>query len=230
MAQYILTDPIIKTVDANKQNAGKKYLVGKLTNSRCVWDAPQTFTCFIDHIVEAFAQLLPVTKGGVAQQEQAIPDVYKTIYGCWLPWVAPAPFYKQHLSDHPARPATATSAAREAIRAGSLVKRGGTPIVYTTLTIFCQYYIDEDGNKQWLRGQSPEEIGMQNYLAYCIPVSQDNSPQDVTQGGQPPVENIGGQNYQTVAPPNNNTGGQPAQQQQQPQFMQGPAQSPGMIQ
>ena len=37
MARYKLIEPLIKTVEQGKQNAGTKYLVAKLQNTLCPW-------------------------------------------------------------------------------------------------------------------------------------------------------------------------------------------------
>lgn len=179
MARYKLIEPLIKTVEQGKQNAGTKYLVAKLQNTLCPWEDMQTFTYFIQPIVNIFTPLLSIQHGGTAQADQPIPEELQYVTGCWIDWCPPQKFYKQHLSDHPAQPATANRPAREAIKAGSLVSKGGKPILYTTLRIFCQYYIDEFGEKQWIRGGSPEEVGQRAFGAYCVPAEEDKAPQNV---------------------------------------------------
>lgn len=61
MARYKLIEPLIKTVEAGKQNAGTKYVVAKLQNVMCIWEEPQTFTCFIQPIVNMLTPLLYTT-------------------------------------------------------------------------------------------------------------------------------------------------------------------------
>lgn len=215
MARYRILNPVIKTVEQGKQNAGKKYLVAELQNTMCVWEPTQTFTCFIDAIVAAFTPLLSIAHGGTAQQDAQLPEELSTVTGCWIDWVPPQKFYKQHLSSHPAQPATPTRAARPAIQAGELVKKGDTPILYTTLRIFCQYYLDEFNEKQWIRGGSPEEVGQRAFSAYCIPAKEDGTPQAMPTT-QPEI--VGGQVIQTAPQP------QPQQQVQgQGQFNGQPA-------
>ena len=209
MARYKIIEPQIKEVAAGKQNAGTKYLVAKLQNTLCIWEEPQTFTCFIAPIVNMFAPLLSIQHGGTSQADQPIPEELAYVTGCWIDWCPPQKFYKQHLSDHAPRPATATRPAQEAIKAGSLVMKGGKPILYTTLRIFCQYYLDEFGEKQWIRGGSPEEVGQRAFSAYCVPAEEDKTPQAMPTA--PNTEIVGGKAVQTAPAP-----------QAQPTFVQQP--------
>lgn len=213
MARYKIIEPQIKVVEQGKQNAGTKYLLAKLQNALCLWEEPQTFPCFIQPIVNLFTPLLSIQHGGTAQADQPIPEELQMVTGCWIDWCPPQKFYKQHLSSHPARPATATQPAREAIQAGSLVMKGGKPILYTTLRIFCQYYMDEFGEKQWIRGGSPEEVGQRAFSAYCVPAEENTTPQIMPTAPAPEI--VGGQVVQPAPAPT-------AQQGQQPQFVQNP--------
>ena len=86
------------------------------------------------------------------------------------------------------------------------------PILYTTLRIFCQYYIDEFGEKQWIRGGSPEEVGQRAFGAYCVPAEEDKAPQFVPTTPAPEI--IGGQVVQPAPAP--------TAQGQQPTFTQAP--------
>lgn len=210
MARYKIIEPQIKVVEQGKQNAGTKYLLAKLQNALCLWEEPQTFTCFIQPIVNLFTPLLSIQHGGTAQADQPIPEELQMVTGCWIDWCPPQKFYKQHLSSHPARPATATQPAKEAIQAGSLVMKGGKPILYTTLRIFCQYYMDEFGEKQWIRGGSPEEVGQRAFSAYCIPAEEDKAPQLMPTTPEPEI--VGGKVVQPA----------PTAQGQQPTFTQAP--------
>lgn len=231
MAQYKIVDPIIRVigqqydlngnpvggVNTNVQNAGKKYLRCTLKNTRCFWEEGQTYTCFLPEIIAAFESVLPINKGGQAQQEQPIPAELATIQGCWVDWKPAQMFYKKHLSDHPAQPATPTKAARPAIKAGDLVGEKGNPTIFTTLRIFCIYYIDEFNEKQFIRGNSPEEVGQRAFSNYCIPVTENKTPQVVT---QPEPEVIGGQTIQPAAIPVTPQYQPQPQQPQQPQQFQ----------
>ena len=156
-------------------------------------------------------------KGWIDEVQKRLDELPKStelqyVTGCWIDWCPPQKFYKQHLSDHPARPATATRPATEAIKAGSLVSKGGKPILYTTLRIFCQYYIDEFGEKQWIRGGSPEEVGQRAFSAYCIPAEEDKAPQLMPTTPEPEI--VGGKVVQPAPAP--------TAQGQQPTFTQAP--------
>ena len=60
-------------------------------------------------------------------------------------------------------------------KAGDYVKAAnGTPLVYpkeTGIVVFVQYYMDEQGKEQMVRGMSLAEQGMRAFQAYCEPVS-----------------------------------------------------------
>lgn len=211
MAQYRILNPVIRTVEQSKQNAGKKYLVASLQNARCIWETPQNFTCFNENVVNAYAQLLSVQKGGTQQADQPIPEELQLLSGCWVDYTPEQKFYKQHLSNHPAVPPSPTNPqGRPEIKAGEIVKKGGVPVVYTTLRVFCQYYIDEFGEKQYLRGESPMEVGQRAFSAYCIPINEDKTPQTT----EDPIVQVSAQPQA------------PQQAQPQPQFVNQPAAGP----
>ena len=81
MARYKLIEPLIKTVEQGKQNAGTKYLVAKLQNTLCPWEDMQTFTCFIQPIVNILTPLLSIQHGGTAQADQPIPEELQYVTG-----------------------------------------------------------------------------------------------------------------------------------------------------
>lgn len=206
MAQYKLIEPEIRTVEEGKQNAGKKYLVAKLVNKLCIWDEPQTFACFNDVIVNAYINLLPINKGGIAEVAQPIPQEMAEITGHWVDYIPEQKFYKQHLSSHSARLATATSVARPAIKVGDLVGKNGIPTIFSKLRVFCIYFIDEEGERNYVRGGSPEEVGQRAFQSYCIPVDENRAPQPVAPtNGNPESEPI----------PEVHASGNPSQQGQQ---------------
>lgn len=205
MARYRIMNPELRIIAQGKQNAGKKYLYASLQNANCVWEAPQTFTSFNENVVNAYEQLLPLDKGGKAQVAQELPEELQYVTGCWIDWKPAQRFYKRHLSNHPAVPPSPTNPrGREAIMAGSLVMKAGTPIVYDTLRIFCLYYVDEFGEKTFLRGEGPEEVGQRAFMAYCEPIAEDHTPQDVINGASQPT-------------PQQPANQQPASQPMQPQ-------------
>lgn len=184
MARYLLQDVKLIPVglmadgqiDRRKNPDGtRKFLKGTLINTASFWDKPKTFVAFEPMHIAAISKYIGINNGGEAQQDQPLPDNIKYVSGCWVDWVAPVSFYKRHLSDHAAQPATATSAARPAIKAGTFVTAsdGRTPIMYKSLRLFCQYFIDDEtGEKTWIPGSSPEELGMQALRAYCVPIEE----------------------------------------------------------
>lgn len=226
MAQYNILNPVLKVIPEGKQNAGKKYLYASLQNAKCIWETPQTFTNFNENVVKAFEQVLPINKGGLAQTEQPIPPELATVTGHWVDYMPTQKFYKQHLSDHaPVPPSPTNPQGRPAIKAGELVKKNGIPIQYDTLRVFCLYYLDEFNEKQYLRGESPQEVGQRAFNAYCIPVPSDSTPQEVEPipvvQAQPTTQQP--QTAQPQAQFAQQPGqGQPVQPQAQPQFVQQP--------
>lgn len=229
MATFKLIEAEIRTVPQGKNNAGKKYLIGKLKNNACFWEEARTYTNFDDAVVNAFMQLLPIAKGGTAQQEQPLPPEMTTVCGKWVDYVPPQKFYKIHLSNHPAgtRMVNGQTVQTPEIHAGDLVKAGGIPTVFTTLRVFCQTYRDDETNEIVYRaGCSPAEIGGRAFQAYCIPIAEDNSPQQVNEstmqqqnGGVVPTQ------PQTVQQPVQQAAPMQGQQTTQ-QAMQGQSQQP----
>lgn len=222
MARFKLLNPVLRVVgqkydengqqvgalNPNVQNSGKKYLYSQLINQDCPWEGAQIYTSFEPQVVAVFEPLLSIAKGGVAQADQPIPEMFQTIEGCYITWKSPQPFYKKHLSAHPANPAKGLPK----IAAGEIVKQGGVPVVYTELVVFCQYYYDSRNEKQWMRGRTPEEVGRTAFGNYCIPVN-DTQALAAEMQPQPTQEVVGGQVINTVQP----------QPQPQPQFTQGQA-------
>ena len=55
-----------------------------------------------------------------------------------------------------------------------MTSSNGTPLVYpkeTGIIVFVQYYTDEQGKEQMVRGMSLAEQGMRAFQAYCEPVA-----------------------------------------------------------
>lgn len=231
MAQFSLINPSLRIIgqrynaqgkpegapNTTVQNAGKKYLYAQLMNNNCPWEGTQVYTSFLDNVVAIFEPLLPIDKGGTAPTEQPIPDAFKTLSGCYVSWKSPQPFYKKHLSAHPANPRTGSPAVNQ----GDIVKQGGVPVVFTEIVVFCQYYFDEMGEKQWIRGGSPEEVGRRAFSNYCIPVSDTVQLQNaLANERQPQPEIVGGQVVQPANPQSQQPTQQPQPQTQQPQPQQ----------
>lgn len=234
MAKFQLLNPVLRVigqkygqdgkpvgaVNPNVQNSGNKYVYSQLINLDCPWEGTQVYTSFQANVVALFEPLLSIQHGGLAQADQPIPEMFQTIEGCYVSWKSPQPFYKRHLSPHPANPAKGTPA----IQAGEIVKQGGVPVIFTELVVFCQYYYDSRGEKQWMKGCTPEDVGRRAFQNYCIPATDTRALAAENQAQQQPTETVGGQQINTVNP---QQAQQPQQQQNAPQFTQGPAQQPG---
>ena len=218
MAQYKFISAEIRRVPAGKQNANKEYILAQIKNVRSMYEPSQTFVCFLPEVVEALKPYIDIQHGGTAQQAQPIPTEYN-VTGCWCDYTPATKFYKQHLSAHDAvLPSPTNPKGKAAIKVGDLVTdNNGNPIIYTTLRVFCQYYIDDDGQKIWIRGCSPEEAGQQAFSAYCISVNENTTPQVAE-----PIEVVQYQEGQ-VPPQPQQVIQQPVQSQPtqpQPQFVQ----------
>ena len=184
MAQYRYVSAEILKVPEGKQNAGKEFLRAKIRNVKSLYEQPQTFMCFQEEVVAALKQYIDINHGGTSQQATAIPAEFN-VTGCWYDYIPATPFYKRHLSNRPAVPPNPQNPkGRPNIKIGDLVRDNdgwGNPIVYKALRVFCQYYIDDDGTKVWLRGCSPEEAGQQAFAAFCVGITENNQPQTVEQ-------------------------------------------------
>ena len=165
MAKFKLENIQIKTVEAGKQNAGNQYIVADAINVNCYWEQPQRFTSFLAPIVNMLKPLLPIANGGIAAEAKPIPEALEFIFGRFETYFPATDFYKRHLTDDPSGK----------WKAGDYVKASnGTPLVYpkeTGIVVFVQYYMDEQGKEQMVRGMSLAEQGMRAFQAYCEPVS-----------------------------------------------------------
>ena len=165
MAKFKLENIQIKTVEAGKQNAGNPYIVADATNVNCYWEQSQRFTSFLPNIVNILKPLLPIASGGTAAEAKPIPESLEFIFGRFETYFPATDFYKRHLTDD-------TSGRW---KAGDYVKSSnGTPLVYpkeTGIIVFVQYYTDEQGKEQMVRGMSLAEQGMRAFQAYCEPVA-----------------------------------------------------------
>ena len=165
MAKFKLENIQIKTVEAGKQNAGNQYIVADATNVNCYWEQSQRFTSFLPNIVNILKPLLPIASGGTAAEAKPIPESLEFIFGRFETYYPATDFYKRHLSDDP----------NGRWKSGDYVKSSnGTPLVYpkeTGIVVFVQYYTDEQGKEQMVRGMTLAEQGMRAFQAYCEPVS-----------------------------------------------------------
>ena len=164
MAKFKLENIQIKTVEAGKQNAGNQYIVADATNVNCYWEQSQKFTSFLPNIVNMLKPLLPIDRGGTAAAAEPIPESLEYIFGRFETYYPATDFYKRHLTDDP----------NGRWKSGDYVKSAnGTPLVYpkeTGIVVFVQYYTDEKGKEQMVRGMSLAEQGMRAFQAYCEPV------------------------------------------------------------
>ena len=165
MAKFKLENIQIKTVEAGKQNAGNQYIVADATNVNCYWEQSQRFTSFLPNIVNILKPLLPIASGGTAAEAKPIPESLEFIFGRFETYYPATDFYKRHLSDDP----------QGRWKSGDYVKSSnGMPLVYpkeTGIVVFVQYYTDEQGKEQMVRGMTLAEQGMRAFQAYCEPVS-----------------------------------------------------------
>ena len=165
MAKFKLENVQIKTVEAGKQNAGNQYIVADATNVNCYWEQSQRFTSFLPNIVNILKPLLPIASGGTAAEAKPIPESLEFIFGRFETYFPATDFYKRHLSDDP----------QGRWKSGDYVKSSnGMPLVYpkeTGIVVFVQYYTDEQGKEQMVRGMTLAEQGMRAFQAYCEPVS-----------------------------------------------------------
>lgn len=165
MAKFKLENIQIKTVEAGKQNAGNPYIVADATNVNCYWEQSQKFTSFLPNIVNMLKPLLPIARGGTAAAAEPIPESLEFIFGRFETYFPATDFYKRHLTDDPSG----------RWKSGDYVKSSnGTPLLYpkeTGIVVFVQYYTDEKGKEQMVRGMTLAEQGMRAFQAYCEPVS-----------------------------------------------------------
>lgn len=217
MATFIISNPEIKKVTKPGNNLNKPYVRFNIRLKNDIYGKTRTLTSFEQGAVDAWSAILPISKGGTAQAEQPIPEEMKYITGVFVDFVPAQKFHKIHLSDHPAgtKMIGGQMVQTPAIKAGELVKANGIPVVFTTLRVFCRQYFDDTTNQfDYCDGESPIEVGQRAYQAYCLPITENNTPQTVETDAFEPAMTI------------NATGGtiQPQQQVQQP--AQAPYQQP----
>jgi len=189
MAKFKLMNLELKTVPAGKQNAGKKYLIADAVNALCIWEDPQRYVSFNLGVTTALTPLLPVAQGGTAATLQPIPEEFTTVNGAFEEFTPAQDFYKRHLSDDP----------KGQYKAGDRVTRNGIPVVYRSLMVFTQYYVDEFGKKQYMKGASLVDAGQRAFAAYCEPVQKEvasatpivpaETPTPATPAATPPTGN-----------------------------------------
>ena len=186
--KYEIVNAVIKTSNVNP-NTGKtsEYLLGTLMNVNCPYAATRQFVSFNETIVKKWKEIL-------ANPNATIPDSWKYVYGDFINWApanCPNGFYKKYLTDGQRRQPNGILAP---YKAGSYVlDSNSNPVVYSSITVFCQYYYDNDGiegapmEKKWLPHNSPEEVGQAIFNQQCVrievsasPLQPENAPVDNT--------------------------------------------------
>lgn len=159
MAEFLLSSIMIRTA-----RNGSKYITGKLKNKKCPWEEEFDFHSFSQEMVKILAPYLSKTKGGIAEEDKNIPIELRTITGCWI--YHPHPFHEQFFEKYTKNIPTKNIHKGDYIR-----NEDGCVAVFKALRIFCQYYIDEFGEKVWIKGESPYEVFMQDFKYRCVPYS-----------------------------------------------------------
>ena len=141
---------------------GSKYITGKLKNKKCSWEEEFDFINFSQEMVRILEHYLSKNKGGIAEKDKNIPIELRTITGCWIDYSVPDSFFEKYTKNIPS----------ENIHKGDYIRNeDGCVTVFKVLRIFCQYYIDEFGEKVWVKGESPQEVFIRDFKYKCIPYS-----------------------------------------------------------
>ena len=157
MAEFLLSSIMIRTA-----RNGSKYVIGKLKNKKYDWEKEFNFISFSQEMVRILEPYLSINKGGIAEEDKNIPIELRTITGCWVDYPVPNKFFKKYTQNIPSKN----------IHKGDYIRNeDGSMQVFNSLRIFCQYYIDEFGEKVWIKGESPQEIFMREFKYKCIPYS-----------------------------------------------------------
>lgn len=158
MAKFLLSSIMIRIA-----RNGSKYITGKLKNKRCPWEDEFDFINFSQEMVRILEPYLSKTRGGIAEQDKNIPTELRTITGCWLDYSVSEVFFQKYTKNIPS----------ENIHKGDYIRNeDGSVQTFSSLRIFCQYYIDE-GQKVWLKGESPYEVFMREFKYKCEPYSTE---------------------------------------------------------
>ena len=165
MAKYELINIEIKKVAEGKQNAGEEYLIADASNVNCRWEEEKRFTSFQKSIINLIRNVIPVEKGGTAATLGTVDDSIRYIFGRFETYYPATDFYKHHIYDDP----------QGRWKAGDVVRaKNGIPLIFpkeSGIVVFVQYYMDEQGKEQVVRGMTLAEQGMRAFQAYCEPVS-----------------------------------------------------------
>lgn len=157
MAEFLLSSIMIRIA-----RNGSKYITGKLKNKKCPWEEEFDFINFSQEMVRILAPYLSKTKGGIAEEDKTIPIELRTITGKWIYYTACEPFFEKHTKNIP---------AKNIYKGDYIRNEDGSVQVFNSLRIFCQYYIDEFGERIWIKGESPEEVFRRDFKYKCVPYS-----------------------------------------------------------
>lgn len=157
MAEFLLSSIMIRIA-----RNGSKYITGKLKSKRCPWEDEFDFINFSQEMVKILEPYLSKKRGGIAEQDKNIPTELRTITGCWLDYPVPERFFQKYTKNIPAKN----------INKGDYIRNiDGSVQTFSILRIFCQYYIDELGEKVWIKGESPHEVFIREFKYKCEPYS-----------------------------------------------------------
>ena len=157
MAEFLLSSIMIRIA-----RNGSKYITGKLKNKHCPGEDEFDFINFSQEMVRILEPYLSKTRGGIAEQDKNIPTELRTITGCWLDYPISEVFFQKYTKNIPS----------ENIHKGDYIRNeDGSVQTFSSLRIFCQYYIDEFGQKVWIKGESPDEVFMREFKYKCEPYS-----------------------------------------------------------
>lgn len=160
MARFKLSDASLKIITKGP-NKGQKYLIAQTLNLNDPYAVSRTFVSFTKAVVAIWDTLLPASKGGSAAAELPVPDNLAIIMGRYMTYKPATKFHKVYLYDRP----------EKGQKAGDIMKIEERPVVFDTLEVFCRYFINDDGEKEWADGESPEKAGERAFKSYCIPIT-----------------------------------------------------------
>lgn len=167
MARFKLVNILIKVVKKEGSlNNGKEYLIADMINLNCPRSTSPRYTSFYGPYIDQVKPFLSTAAGGTGTTTTELPAELGIVTGTFVPYKPVQQFYKKHLTANP----------EKGYKIGDLVTLDGKPRIYDTLIVFCEYYMDEFGEKTWLTGNSPEQAGEQAFGNYCVPVTISSAP------------------------------------------------------
>ena len=141
-----------------------KYVVAKKQNLDCPWEEETDYICFSDNAVRLYEPYLAFANGGKSDVDKQIPEQCLIIDGGYYDYKFEHFFFRKYIKND----------LKNGARKGDYIRNtDGKVVIFDTLRIFCQYYLDKCGNINFLAKQSPKEVGMREYRYCCIPYSKD---------------------------------------------------------